>query len=119
MGSQELNKSTDRPRSLAPAPLKPRWNNIMVRVMLGVRMVLLIGVPLLAWLYQTRVMYRTFPAQKSNQSAAFITGASSGIGRSVAQQLASEGWTVFATVRSDKDMKQLRQLNVSTLQPIM
>jgi len=91
----------------------------MVRVMLGVRMVLLIGVPLLAWLYQTRVMYMTFPAPQSNQSAVFITGASSGIGRSVAQQLANEGWTVFATVRSDKDMKQLRQLNVSTLQPIM
>ncbi|WP_422007461.1 SDR family NAD(P)-dependent oxidoreductase [Pyruvatibacter mobilis] len=39
--------------------------------------------------------------------AAWVTGASSGIGRDVALQLASDGWTVAATARSEDELASL------------
>ena len=39
--------------------------------------------------------------------AAWVTGASGGIGRAVALRLANDGWTVFATARSGADLEQL------------
>ena len=48
--------------------------------------------------------------------AAWITGASSGIGRAVALKLAEEGWTVYATARSADKLEQLAAEN-SNIRP--
>jgi len=46
------------------------------------------------------------PAQK----AILITGASTGIGRSMAELMASEGHFVYAGARKDKDMEELNAI---------
>lgn len=40
-----------------------------------------------------------------------VTGASSGIGKSIARTMAESGWRVYAGVRSDDDARQLSQIN--------
>ena len=40
-----------------------------------------------------------------------VSGASSGIGKSIARQMAESGWRVYAGVRSDDDAEQLSQIN--------
>jgi NAD(P)-dependent dehydrogenase (short-subunit alcohol dehydrogenase family) len=47
-----------------------------------------------------------------------VTGCSSGIGRSIAQRLARGGWTVFATVRREKDRESLLSLGEKNLVPV-
>ena len=42
-----------------------------------------------------------------NDGCAWVTGASSGIGRAVALRLARDGWTVAATARSEDDLNEL------------
>ena len=49
-------------------------------------------------------------AVDSAQKAVLITGASSGLGRSMAKLLASEGFFVYAGARKDKDMEELNQI---------
>ncbi|MBB5516157.1 short-subunit dehydrogenase [Rubricella aquisinus] len=46
---------------------------------------------------------------RPSQGSAWITGASGGIGRAVALKLARKGWTVFATARSEDDLKTLAE----------
>lgn len=41
--------------------------------------------------------------------AAWVTGASSGIGKAVAEKLADEGWTVWATARSEDDLNAMAE----------
>jgi len=47
-----------------------------------------------------------------------ITGCSSGIGRTTALYLAHNGFTVFASVRKEKDSEELRQLQEPNLVPV-
>ena len=50
------------------------------------------------------------PAADGAQKAVLITGASSGLGRSMAELLASEGFFVYAGARKDKDMQELNKI---------
>jgi NAD(P)-dependent dehydrogenase (short-subunit alcohol dehydrogenase family) len=47
------------------------------------------------------------PADDSQRPAVLVTGASAGIGRKVAERLASEGYFVFAGARKEQDLKAL------------
>jgi len=47
---------------------------------------------------------------------ALIIGASRGIGREFAHQLLASGWTVYATARSQADLKSLDQLKAKPIQ---
>lgn len=48
-----------------------------------------------------------------------LTGASTGIGRATALELAKNGFTVFAGVRNEKDATAIKSENIDTLQPII
>jgi NAD(P)-dependent dehydrogenase (short-subunit alcohol dehydrogenase family) len=54
-----------------------------------------------------------------NEGLILLTGASTGIGRSTARQLAREGYTVLAGVRSERDAQSLRDEQVAGLEPII
>jgi len=45
--------------------------------------------------------------QGSKQKAILVTGASTGIGRNIAERLASEGYFVYAGARKERDLKEL------------
>jgi NADP-dependent 3-hydroxy acid dehydrogenase YdfG len=47
-----------------------------------------------------------------------ISGASSGVGKSMALKMASEGWLVFAGVRDDESAKELSNENAAII-PVM
>ena len=47
------------------------------------------------------------PSIADEQKAVLVTGASTGIGRNLAERLASEGYFVFAGARKDKDLAEL------------
>lgn len=47
------------------------------------------------------------PVEASEQKAVLVTGASTGIGRNMAERLASEGYFVYAGARKDKDLEEL------------
>ena len=49
----------------------------------------------------------TFAAEPLAQKAVLVTGASSGIGRNIAERLASEGYFVYAGARKDRDIEEL------------
>lgn len=53
-----------------------------------------------------------------NGEGVLVTGCSSGIGRATALHLAARGFTVFATVRRERDADDLRQLGNPNLVPI-
>jgi len=48
-----------------------------------------------------------YAADASETKAVLVTGASSGIGRTVAEHLAAAGYTVYAGARKDEDIKEL------------
>lgn len=54
-----------------------------------------------------------------NQGLILLTGASTGIGRATARQLAREGYQVLAGVRSERDAQALRDENIPGLEPII
>lgn len=51
------------------------------------------------------------PADENRQQAVLITGATTGIGRNIAERLAREGYFVYAGARKDKDMAALDALD--------
>lgn len=53
------------------------------------------------------VQFSSLPAFAGDQKAVLITGASTGIGRNMAERLASEGYFVYAGARKDKDLAEL------------
>jgi NAD(P)-dependent dehydrogenase (short-subunit alcohol dehydrogenase family) len=64
--------------------------------------------------FVTRVEYRVHTPQSS---AVIVTGASTGIGRHAAEELARQGFAVYASVRSDADEAELKKVGLSTLIP--
>ena len=59
---------------------------------------------------------QTNPTPSINKSV-LITGCSSGIGRTTALYLAHNGFTVFASVRKEKDRQEMLQLHEPTRDP--
>ena len=53
--------------------------------------------------------------KSSKIKSVLITGCSSGIGLCIAHGLKSEGYRVFASARSQKDVKELRKLGFDAL----
>ena len=49
----------------------------------------------------------SLPAMAGEQKAVLVTGASTGIGRNLAERLAEEGYFVYAGARKDKDLAEL------------
>jgi NAD(P)-dependent dehydrogenase (short-subunit alcohol dehydrogenase family) len=56
------------------------------------------------------------PAEPTVSKAVLVTGASSGIGRKIAEHLAAEGHLVYATARKDEDLKALGA--IKNVQPL-
>jgi len=52
----------------------------------------------------------TYAAEPSGQKAVLVTGASTGIGRNIAERLASEGYFVYAGARKPKDIAALSDI---------
>ena len=55
----------------------------------------------------------------TQQPAAVVTGASTGIGRAIAKSLIDEGWRVFASVRKESDADKLRDALGAVLTPLI
>jgi NAD(P)-dependent dehydrogenase (short-subunit alcohol dehydrogenase family) len=49
-------------------------------------------------------------AETSDRKAVLVTGASSGIGRNIAERLADEGYFVYAGARKDRDIAELNKI---------
>jgi len=63
-------------------------------------------------LFASAVLLLTIPATSNaaEAKAVLVTGASSGIGRNIAERLASEGYFVYAGARKDRDIKALSSI---------
>lgn len=64
--------------------------------------------------FTTQVKYKV---HLPSSSAVILTGASTGIGRHAAEELARMGFDVYASVRSEKDEAELRGLGIPSLIP--
>src|SRR5215472_14805457 len=56
------------------------------------------------------------PTQQKMFKAVLVTGASSGIGRKIAERLAADGYFVYATARKEEDLKALGA--IKNVQPL-
>lgn len=55
---------------------------------------------------------------RPEEGAAWITGASGGIGRALTLELASRGWTVYATARDTAKLNELAQMGEGRIVPL-
>ncbi len=66
-----------------------------------------LAIPLLLLASSLAIAETPAPPAPSAQKAVLVTGASTGIGRKVTEQLASEGYFVYAGARKDTDLAEL------------
>ncbi len=75
-----------------------------------------VAVTLAVWLGISIVGVDVRAEQSPKQKAVLVTGASTGIGRNIAERLASEGYFVYAGARKEKDLEELNQIeNVQSI----
>ena len=78
--------------------------------------IIVVAVTLAVWLGLSIVWVEAHADQGPKQKAVLVTGASTGIGRNIAERLASEGYFVYAGARKEKDLEELNQIeNVQSL----
>lgn len=78
--------------------------------------IIVVAVTLAAWLGLSIVWVESNAEQGPKQKAVLVTGASTGIGRNIAERLASEGYFVYAGARKERDLEALNQIeNVQSI----
>ena len=78
--------------------------------------IIVVAVTLAVWLGLSIVWVESSAEQGPKQKAVLVTGASTGIGRNIAERLASEGYFVYAGARKEKDLEELNQIeNVQSI----
>lgn len=78
--------------------------------------IIVVAVTLAVWLGLSIVWVESNAEQGPKQKAVLVTGASTGIGRNIAERLASEGYFVYAGARKEKDLEELNQIeNVQSI----
>lgn len=78
--------------------------------------IIVVAVTLAVWLGISIVGVDVRAEQSPKQKAVLVTGASTGIGRNIAERLASEGYFVYAGARKEKDLEALNQIeNVQSI----
>ncbi len=78
--------------------------------------IIVVAVTLAVWLGLSIVWVESNAEQGPKQKAVLVTGASTGIGRNIAERLASEGYFVYAGARKEKDLEALNQIeNVQSI----
>ncbi len=78
--------------------------------------IIVVAVTLAVWLGLSIVWVEANAEQSPKQKAVLVTGASTGIGRNIAERLASEGYFVYAGARKEKDLQELNEIeNVQSI----
>ena len=71
------------------------------------KQLVVLAITLAVWLAISIVGVDTRAEQAPKRKAVLVTGASTGIGRNIAERLAREGYFVYAGARKEKDLKEL------------
>ena len=72
---------------------------------------------MIVWVVMSSVLFQGYAAnalgteERAEQKVILVTGASSGIGRMIAETLATEGYLVYAGARKDADLKALNSID--------
>lgn len=90
-------------------------------VALGVGVAAGLGLAFVLFLVANQVLRLVFRKKYKvyEKGAVVLTGASTGIGHHAARHLAARGFTVYATVRKQKDVDALNSLGLPTLVPVI
>ena len=80
------------------------------------KQIVVLAIVLGAWIGSSMIPVDVRAEEISKQKAVLVTGASTGIGRNIAERLASEGYFVYAGARKEKDLEELNQIeNVQSI----
>jgi len=80
------------------------------------KQIIVLAVTAALWLGLSIVSVEASAEQGPKQKAVLVTGASTGIGRNIAERLAGEGYFVYAGARKEKDLKELNEIeNVQSI----